>query len=189
MKEVGKDTQVAVPISLAAVFATQRRLQEALGITLPLSTFIARASEIANENLPRAKAAATADELFNAVLGLDKVMPKVKTSRGTYVPQITALPATRTPALPNQRTALLRQTPTAAAKKTVDVLDALIGASSKSTARRPASPAAAVSGASGAVGADNVFSVTVKKGEEKRAQVYLDRVKIVLEADPGSCVL
>lgn len=185
LKEMEPDTQVAVPISLAAVFATQRRLQDALGITLPLSTFIARASEIANENLPRAKAAATADELFDAVLGLNNVKPRQTTSRGRYVPQITTLPISRTPAPTAQRTALLRQTPTAAARKTVDVLDALIGSSAQTTRRPTLAPAALA----GAGGADNVFSVTVKKGEEKRAQVYLDRVKTVLEVDPGSCVL
>jgi hypothetical protein len=35
----------------------------------------------------------------------------------------------------------------------------------------------------------NVFSVTVPKGEEGRARVFLDRVKLVLEEEPGRLVL
>merc|ERR1712093_758578 len=86
------DTEIALPIPLSAVLETQKRVHETLGINLPLSTFIARASELANENLPLSKnRKPTADELFNSVLGLDKVSSKV--SRGNYVPQVTGLPA------------------------------------------------------------------------------------------------
>jgi hypothetical protein len=35
----------------------------------------------------------------------------------------------------------------------------------------------------------NVFSVTVPKGDEKRAEVFLERVKSVLESEPGRLVL
>lgn len=167
-------TEIATPISLAAVFATQRRIQDALGLTLPLSTFIARASEIANEALPRPRSAApSANDLFDAVLGLDKVAQK--TSRGRYVPRITALPsASRGPV-----------SRTLSPKKPVDILDILAGPARGGARKAPV----AVAPGPAAVGADNVFSVSVKKGEEKRARVYLERVKTVLEAEPGRCVL
>jgi hypothetical protein len=54
------------------------------------------------------------------------------------------------------------------------------GAASKSLQGKP------LPGLSGEV---NVFSVTVPKGEERRAQLFLDRVKTVLEEEPGRLVL
>lgn len=35
----------------------------------------------------------------------------------------------------------------------------------------------------------NVFSVRVPKGEEKRARVFLERVKTVLQIEPGRLIL
>lgn len=168
-------TQVAVFISLTAVFATQRRIQESLGLKLPLSTFIARASEIANENLPKVRAAApSSDELFDAVLGLSHVK---RTTRGHYSPQITALPPSGSAdALAAQSTNRRRE---------ADVMDLLTGAKPK----RAPMPARRSPSAPGVGGAENVFSVNVLKGEETRARTYLERVKTVLEAEPGRCVL
>jgi len=34
-----------------------------------------------------------------------------------------------------------------------------------------------------------VFSINVPKGDEKRGQVFLERVKTVLEAEPGRLVV
>lgn len=163
------DTEIALPISLSAVLETQKRVHETLGINLPLSTFIARASELANENLPLSKnRKPTADELFNAVLGLDQVSSK--TSRGHYVPQITGLPVA--PVFTSQR----------AAKKD-DIFDILAG--------KPSAPRKAPKtlSAQSAMAAQNVFSVSAPKGDEKRAQEYLERMKQVLEAEPGRLVL
>jgi len=163
------DTEIALPISLSAVLQTQQRVHETLGINLPLSTFIARASELANENLPLSKnRKPTADELFNSVLGLDKVSSK--TSRGHYVPQITGLPVA--PVFTSQR----------AAKK-ADIFDILAG---KPSASKKAPKTLA---AQSAAAAQNVFSVSAPKGDEKRAQEYLERMKQVLEAEPGRLVL
>lgn len=163
------DTEIALPISLAAVLETQKRVQDTLGLSLPLSTFIARASELANEDLPLSKnRKPTADELFNSVLGLDKV--STKTSRGHYVPQVTGLPAA--PLVSRQR-----------ASKQADIIDILSG--------KPSAPKKApkLFGAQGVVAAQNVFSVTAPKGDEKRVQEYLERMKQVLEAEPGRLVL
>lgn len=172
-------TEIAVPISLAAVFATQKRIQDSLGLVLPLSTFIARASEIANEELPRAKGdAVSAEALFDAVLGLDKVKGHA-VSRGHYIPQITALP-------PVGLAAGLSAATSARAAKKMDIFDILAG--KKPTPTRAVVPRP-VGAATGAAGATNVFSVSAKKGEEKRVRTYLERVKTVLEVEPGKCVL
>jgi hypothetical protein len=173
-------TEIAVSISLAAVFATQKRIQESLGLTLPLSTFIARASEIANDDLPRSKTdSQSADALFDAVLGLDKV-PGHGTSRGHYIPQITALP----PAGVASSLGLAKARRAVSGK--VDVIDLLAGSVKKSSGGVKAS---VIGGSVGAAGATNVFSVPAKKGEEKRVRTYLERVKTVLEVEPGRCVL
>ncbi|CAN9164952.1 unnamed protein product [Alternaria alternata] len=111
--------EVALPVSLTAVMECQKRVKDSIGVFLPLSTFVARAAELANEDLPRSKVAKpSADELFNAVLGLDKVAGKQA------------------------------------------LLDPL-----------------------------NVFSVSVPKGDEKRGRIFLERVKTVLEVEPGRLVV
>lgn len=162
------DVEIALPISLKAVTDVQKRVKESIGVFLPLSTFITRAAELANEELPRSQTAKpSADELFNAVLGLDKVGGQ-KLTRGNYVPQVIALP----PVSLNARTP---------AKKS-DILDLLAG--KKATVSK-----ARVTGAAQVVGPLNVFSVSVPKGDERRGRIFLERVKTVLEAEPGRLVV
>lgn len=159
--------EVALPVSLTAVMECQKRVKDSIGVFLPLSTFVARAAELANEDLPRSKVAKpSADELFNAVLGLDKVAGKY--SHGNFVPQVTALPPT---AIPSKR---------ASAPKS-DILDMLAG--------KKASTRKSVTGAAGVAGPLNVFSVSVPKGDEKRGRIFLERVKTVLEVEPGRLVV
>ncbi|EMC94321.1 hypothetical protein BAUCODRAFT_35506 [Baudoinia panamericana UAMH 10762] len=165
--ELPTETEIAVPISLSAVIATQKRVQDTLGIFLPLSTFIARASELANEDLPISKSRKpTVDDLFNAVLGLDKV---AKSSRGHYIPQVTGL----------------APMPLAASPRPVkrDIIDLL--APKQATRKAPR----VVPGAVGVTTGSNVFSVTAKLGEERRAAEYLERMKLALEKEPGRLVL
>ncbi|KAH7127001.1 hypothetical protein B0J11DRAFT_549794 [Dendryphion nanum] len=165
--------EIVLPISLDAVAETQRRVQKSIGVFLPISTFIARASELANEGLPKSQSAQpSADELFDAVLGLDKVVGK-KISRGHYTPVITSLsPTTVRPAR-------------ASAFKKPDILDIL---GSKKPLPRPTR--ASVTSAPGrVVESVNVFSVSVPRGDEKRAHVFLQRVKSVLEVEPGRLVV
>lgn len=165
------DVEVALPISFKAVMECQKRVQESIGVFLPLSTFIARATELANEELPKSKTAKpSADELFNAVLGLDKVGKKY--SRGQFVPQVTALP----PATVQSTRAPVFRKP--------DVLDILTAKKSSARSVKPAT-----SGAAGVVGPLNVFSVSVPKGDERRGRVFLERVKSVLEVEPGRLVV
>ena len=100
------------------------------------------------------------------MLGLDKVAKKY--SQGNFVPQVTALPPT---AIPSKR---------APAPKS-DILDMLAG--------KKASTRKSVTGAAGVAGPLNVFSVSVPKGDEKRGRIFLERVKTVLEVEPGRLVV
>ena len=163
--EQPKQTEVALPISLTAVIATQQRVQEALGITLPLSTFVARATELANENLPASKnQKPTAEDLFNSVLGLDAVP---RSSRGHFLPNITSLgPAPFAPAR--------------ARSSKPDIIDLLSSSVPVKKAARKSTQATA---------GPSVFSVSAQSGEEKRAQEFLERMKLVLEEEPGRLVL
>jgi hypothetical protein len=166
-----EDLEVAVPISMTAVIEVQKRIQSSLGIFLPLSTFIARASDVANDNLPRSKSyKPTADELFNEVLGLDNVASS-NGFRGSFLPQITALPAS-SPAEPSRLPS-----------KNVDIIDILAG---KTRSPKVSFGTKSAPGLSPAV---NVFSVKVPRGDERQAEVFLERVKAVLESEPGRLVL
>ncbi|KAI9055293.1 hypothetical protein LZ554_000254 [Drepanopeziza brunnea f. sp. 'monogermtubi'] len=166
-----KNLEVAVPISMKAVLEVQKRIQSTLGVFMPLSTFIARATDVANEDLPRQKGyTPSADELFNSILGLDKVSSAGV--RGTFTPQITTLSS----AAPQAKIA---KSPA----KSNDIIDILSG---KKRATSPVLNGRPMPGLSNTV---NVFSVSVPKGEEQRAQVFLDRVKTVLESEPGRLVL
>ncbi|KAK3333967.1 hypothetical protein B0T19DRAFT_142491 [Cercophora scortea] len=165
-----QNARVTVPISLAAVLEVQKKIHKTLGVFLPLSTFIARATDLANDELPLpAGTQPTADELFNQVLGLDKVGPKG--SRGSYSPQVAALPPT----------SFLGSRPT----KKADIFDILAAPRRVTATPKPVTSA----GPSASTTGPNVFSVLVPKKEEKRAQVFLERVKLVLEKDPGRLVL
>ena len=180
--ELPKLTSISLPISLAEVLKVQKRINDTLGVSMPLATFLARAVDIANDDLPRPKGSKpSADDLFNAVLGLDTVPT---TSRGTYLPQIDALPSP----------ALSRATPIRKMKQP-DVIDILTG-SVRPTSRRPGAMLAApqlTSPLGGSItttgGAMNVFSVVVPAGEEKRARTFLERMKTVLQVEPGRLVL
>ena len=163
--------EINVPVSLAKVVEVQNRIQDTLGVFLPLSTFISRAADVANDDLPLAARPPTTDELFDQVLGLDKVKA-AKGSRGTYLPQISAIPPPSS--LP----------PTPSRAKTADIIDALAPKPKKAASAGPR--IAAVPGLSSGA---NVFSLVVPKAEEKRAHDFLERCKLILEKDPGRLVL
>ncbi|OHW90002.1 pyruvate dehydrogenase e2 component (dihydrolipoamide acetyltransferase) [Colletotrichum incanum] len=168
------DSEVALPVSLSKVLEAQKRIQSTLGVFMPVSTFVARAAEVANDDLPPSTRKPTADELFNQVLGLDKLSPRG--SRGYYLPQISALP----------ESSLLAPRP-AARRSSSDIIDLLAAPSKKAAAPKPA--AAAARHTPGMSSGSNLFTVTVPKGDEKRAKVFLERVKLILEEEPGRLVL
>lgn len=170
------DTEVAVSISLKSVLEVQKRIQDTLGVTLPLSTFIARATDVANDELPRpANYKPSADELFNQVLGLDKV--STKTSRGTFIPQITALP----------RSTAFKSPP--GPPKKPDIIDILTGNRPQKAVSTLGLPPPGIMAGSEPGTATNIFSVSVAKGEEKRARIFLERVKTILQVEPGRLVI
>ncbi|KAI0442049.1 hypothetical protein F4803DRAFT_520747 [Xylaria telfairii] len=162
---------VSLPVSLAAVIEVQTKVENTLGTFIPLSTFLQRAAEIANDSLPLpSNYKPTADELFNQVLGLNKVGPKA--SQGRYLPQVAALaPSSFTGVAPKP-------------KAKVDIIDFLASSTRKSTPKPRKTPTRP-----GISTGTNFFSLTVPKDEEKRAKVFLQRMKTVLESKPGNLVL
>ncbi|PKY05982.1 putative pyruvate dehydrogenase complex component Pdx1 [Aspergillus campestris IBT 28561] len=155
-------TSVAVSISLAAVLSVQNKLSETLGVNVPLSTFLARAADLANDDLPRSSTdKRSADELFDEVLGADPIV----TSRGDYIPELNAFDG------PIQSAPRVQD----------DLIDLLSGQSKKRTATRVA--------AAPEEPATNVFSLTVPLSDKKRAQTFLDRVQALLTVEPGRLVL
>ncbi|CAK7205544.1 pyridoxine biosynthesis protein [Sporothrix eucalyptigena] len=174
-------TSVSLPVSLAAVLDAQDKIQSSLGVFMPVSTFVARATEVANDELPRAgpAPAPSAEALFDAVVeprSGSHSTTSTKFSRGSYRPQISALPTTA----PAGALKTKKRAP-------VDVLDILSGKVKATTTARPASaarrqPPAVSTGI-------NYFTVSVPKAEEKRAKVFLERLKVVLENEPGRLVL
>ncbi|KAL4818154.1 hypothetical protein BDW67DRAFT_158675 [Aspergillus spinulosporus] len=158
---------VAVSIPLSTVLRAQKKLQKSVGVTIPLSTFVARAADLANDDLPRSPyAKQSADEIFDELLGAEPV----KVSRGEYIPELNAVDVT----------------PEVQPAHTVkeDLIDFLSG--SKTTKRTQ--PAAAIE-SFGHEQALNVFSLTVPVGEEKRARTFLERVKTLLTVEPARLVI
>ncbi|KAK8115028.1 hypothetical protein PG999_007097 [Apiospora kogelbergensis] len=167
-----KDLQISLSVSLASVIEVQKRIESTIGTFMPLSTFISRAADVANDELPLpSNYKPSADELFNQVLGLDKVSPKV--SRGYYLPQIAALGSSFTGVAPKPKTSQM------------DIIDFLASGTKKSV--KPAKQAQG--SASGISTGANTISLTVPPAEQKRAQAFLSRMKMVLENDPGRLVL
>ena len=94
------------------------------------------------------------------------------------MPQITALPGTPF-------------TATAGPQRQPDVYDILTDKASSTMASKKLGgpPPAGIMAGSKAGEATNVFSVSAAKGEEKRARVFLERVKTILQVEPGRLIL
>jgi len=179
------DTSIAVSISLAAVLAVQKRIENTLGINVPLSTFISRATEAANENLPRSAATKpTSDELFDEILGIAPHPTSFEalvrnSSHGNYIPDINEIP------LPDFTESSSLYASQFEANAQEDIIDFLASNKRSKSTRSlsvpiPSEPAPA---------AVNVFSLTVPAGEENRAKEFLDRIRDLLQANPGRLVL
>ena len=173
------DTEVAVTISLKAVLEVQSRVQSALGLTLPLSTFIARATQAANQRLPQVSTySASAGEIFDQILGLDTI--RRKTSNGSFTPQMVALPISPSPStVPSSR--ITRP----------DIIDELTSArlSSRAPFQKSSHPTPKLTTSPKGDASMTVLRVSAKRGEEKRAKVFLERVKTLLQVEPGTLVL
>ena len=173
---------VALPISLDKVRHVQHRVHRTLGISLPLSTFLARAADVANRDLPassRRTSSIDSDELFDQILGLDRV---AEPSMGRYVPQITALPESR----------LLGPSPKDKPSRDADVYDILTGhaPSTRHERSRRSIPDPPDAAHRDGAGHTNLVAVSVAdKAEQHRAQAFLGRLKTILELEPGRLIL
>jgi hypothetical protein len=170
---------VTVSIDLTSVLRLQKKIQDTLGVALPLSTFIARAIELANEDLPAPPRPLTSAELFDAVLGLDKVRAADgrRRGRGHFVPQIMALP---------QVGLGVRMAAVEGKAGADELFDEIVAPKQKK--RISGIRGVGLEGAVGG-GAENIFALTVENEDERRAKVFLERMKSVLEVDPGRLVL
>jgi hypothetical protein len=166
-------SEISLPVSLAPVLKLQQRLHNTLGASPPLSELVARAVTLANENLPARKGPLSASELFDDILGAPRPHGRSRLTTGAFTPIIGSdLPATGRSGRSSRKR---------------DVFDEIIGGSA--AARQAASSVTAGPTASQLGGADNVFSLVVDKGDEKRAAVFLSRMKSVLEVEPARLVL
>ena len=166
--EASSSKKISIAVSFQAVNEVRHRLHSTLGIEVPLETFISQAVDISNHNLPRSISVPTADKLFDEVIGFSGTT--FRHSRGTFAPQIT--------------TSLALSTGTSeVARREPDILDVLINTTTKPTFLREPTV-----GASSDTEMPEIFSVMVAKDEERRASVFLERVKSVLETNPGRLV-
>lgn len=161
------NVDVTLQISLRAVTECRDRLSDAVGAPIPIATFVHRATEIANKNLPKSRETKqSADDLFNAVLGLTKGSEK-KFSRGHFVPEWAAPPKALT----------------ASRSRKPDLLDVLVG---KPLTRVTKPITVGQKGSSLAyLGPEAPWTLKVPKSEEKRARVFMERFKQLLEHEPA----
>jgi len=162
-----KDTSISLSVSLAEVSRVQEKMQRALGVRIPLSAFISKATAAANAALPPRNLPPSADELFNDIVGLPNA-PR-RPSAGNFAPSFSPL----------HKSAALE-----VGKSDVDILDELLGGGAATTVvRKVANPEGIVAGG------ENVITLTVPPVEEERARAFLGRLKGLLERTPGELVV
>ena len=166
--------EISIPISLSTVFSVQQRIHTTLGVTLPLATFLARATELANDGLPRSKGSRpTADELFDDVLGFYR--SSSDSIKGRYSAQIVTMP--------ERLQSKHRWAPSQ------DVYDSLFGSSPSPANKELPPPTPMLMDDSTVENTTKLFRVSATKEEEKTARVFLDRIKTLLQVEPGRLVL
>jgi len=177
-EKLPSERSLAVSISLKAVLLVQKRIQDTLGIEVPLSTFISRATEAANDSLPRSKSTKpTSDEIFDEILGIAPQPGSFEafvrnSSHGNYIPDVNVI-----------STADITKSPDTGAEE--DIIDFLAG----HTKAKPATLSSVPISSDPAPSAINVFSLTVPANEENRAREFLDRFRDLLQVNPGRLVL
>ncbi|KAJ5884886.1 hypothetical protein N7495_009396 [Penicillium taxi] len=156
---------VAISVSLAAVLSAQKKLQDSLNVTVPLSRFLAVATDLANDDLPRSKNdKPSADELFDELLGAEPI----QSSRGDFIPELNVFDTVQS------------------ARQPAPVKEDLIDFLSAKPGKRATAPAPVAEDVGVAL---NTFSLTVPVGEEVRAQEFLERIKTLLQVEPARLVL
>jgi len=170
------ETEIAVPISLSTVLSIQKRIRKILGITIPLATFLARATDFANDDLPLSKSTLrSTDVLFDEILGLRDASNPVK-SRGNFIPQINPVAEDAAPA------------PMKAHLNETDIIDILSGkVSPNKPGRSPKIESLSDMPTSEDI-AVNVFSLKVPVGDKLRGKVFLERLKTFLQDEPEKLI-
>lgn len=182
--ELPRNAEVKLEVSFSEVLKVQSKLQgtstmhtsvnftdistAALGVHLPLSSFIAKATAKANQNLPPLLLPPSASDLFDEILGLPPTSPK--TTRGSFSLQVTALPSA----------SFVNSAP----PPELDIIDILAGTAPITPVKKALPPIGGI-----AATGPNTISLVVSTVEEERARVFLKRVKGYLEKDPGSLIL
>lgn len=165
--------ELSASISLQAVKEVQERLQVVLGVDVGLDRIIARATELSNANLPRLRdRPPSADDLFNQVLGLPPVRSNVV--QGTFVPQRVA----------NEPTSQRKAEPARESR----ILDILADKNHRSREKRPVVLDRS-SRESEKPNVADVFSLRIRRGEERRARIFLQRMSTILQSQPERLVL
>lgn len=159
--------QLSLAIDLKPLLKLQKRLQDVLGHTPDLSELIARAVDLANRDLPASSRPPTTDELFDDIIAGSVRRATLRLEDGDFVPAINA----STPPLPPSF------------GQSVDIFDELIGTPpmrpKPSTEVKPGLPQGSING----------FSVTTSSYDRERATLFLQRMKSVMEIEPGRLVL
>ena len=163
-------TEISVFVSFKEVQEVQERIHKVLGIDIPLETFISRAVETSNLELPSASdAQPTTDDLFDQILGLNNVQ---KPNPAVFMPHILALH----PVSLQVRKSITNKP---------DIIDMLVN----NRWKEPLPSLLFKGGVDSELTGTNVFSIRVPKGQAKRAKVFLERMKTILQVDPGRLVL
>ncbi|WEW59985.1 pyridoxine biosynthesis protein [Emydomyces testavorans] len=177
-EEEDLEAKLAVPISLSRVLRVQKRVRAAIGVTIPLETFVAKATEIANDELPVTRSRTRqeiADQLFDEIVGAQSssAYDLPPTSRGDYVADIIS---------PAELDSVTEQSNV----RTADIIDILSGnAPVSDTSRQRRMAASPVEDDQ----KTSVFSVTVPTSETLRGQAFLERMQTVLEDEPEKLVV
>ncbi|KAI2023287.1 pyridoxine biosynthesis protein, partial [Ophidiomyces ophidiicola] len=173
------ESRLALPISLSRVLRVQKRVRSAIGVNIPLATFVERATEIANDELPVTRCRTgreMADQIFDEIVGIRRSSTNEPppTSTGDYFPDIISASD-------------LNSEPESLLKPEADIIDILSGKlSTKNIVRRQQGEK--ISAAEGD-GETSVFSITVPNEEKLRGQVFLARMQVVLEDEPEKLVM
>ena len=171
------DIRVSLPVSFTNVFNLKDRVENGIGVSVPLSTLINRASHLANIDLPLPQGMYGSkkrqlDDLYEQILGSGHSTPAPVTSSGSYFPEL-------------ETEGLQDILPMKKVAKTTkeDIIDILSGMSSP---RKVEVPAASASAEGDEV---PVLTLTVPEAEKARAEEFLRRVREYIEERPDSLLL
>ncbi|PGH18144.1 hypothetical protein AJ80_04531 [Polytolypa hystricis UAMH7299] len=170
---------VTVPISLSSIFSIQERIHKKLGVAVPLSTFLTRAADIANDDLPVSKKSLSRspDALFDEIIGAQKSPSStLLTSRGNFTPEISS----------PEELSLPQQQPKTTQEP--DIIDILTGNAQTVRAKAPPTQEELTTSSISEDIATNLFSVTVSPDDKARGKEFLERMRTLLQDQPGSLI-